>query len=143
VISKSIVQRAIETGSTIAMEDLSGIRQTSNRQIKSLHNWPFYILKEFVSYKALAAGIPVILIEPAYTSQTCHQCHHIGDRNGKTFSCSFCKWCGDSDFNGARNIADLGAVVNQPGGPGLFCLTKAEKIPGLQKAHLFRGGKFT
>jgi putative transposase len=139
-ISKSIVQRAIETESAIALEDLSGIRQTSSRKIKSLHKWAFYQLKEFVSYKALAAGIPVILVEPAYTSQTCHQCHHIGERNSKAFSCPFCGWCGDADFNGAQNIADLGAAVNQPGGPGLFCLTEAEKIPGLQKAHLFRGG---
>ena len=126
-ISKSIVQRAIETESAIALEDLSGIRQTSNRRIKSLHKWAFYQLKEFVSYKALAAGIPIILVDPAYTSKTCHQCHRIGERNGKAFYCSFCGWSGDADFNGAQNIADLGAVVNQPGGPGLFCLTMAEK----------------
>lgn len=139
-ISKNIVQRAIETESAIALEDLSGIRQTSNRRNKSLHKWAFYQLKEFVSYKALAAGIPVILVEPAYTSKTCHQCHHIGNRKGKEFSCSSCSWSGDADFNGAKNIADLGAVVNQPGGPGLFCLTMAEKIPGLQKAHDFSRG---
>jgi putative transposase len=139
-ISKSIVQRAIETESAIALEDLSEIRQTSNRRIKSLHKWAFYQLKEFVSYKALASGIPVILVEPAYTSKTCHQCHHIGERKRKAFSCSFCGWSGDADFNGAKNIADLGAVVNQPGGPGLFCLTMAEKIPGLQKAHDFSRG---
>lgn len=137
-ISKSIVQRAIETKSAIALEDLSEIRQTSNRrQIKSLHKWAFYQLREFVIYKALATGIPAILVEPAYTSKTCHQCHHIGNRNGKEFSCPSCGWSGDADFNGARNIADLGAVVSQPGGPGLFCLIEAEKIPGLQKAHPF------
>jgi len=121
-ISKRIVQSAIETKSAIALEDLSGIRQTSNRRIKSLHTWAFYQLREFVSYKALAAGIPVFLVEPAYTSKTCHQCHHIGDRKGKEFSCPICGWRGDADYNGAKNIADLGAVVNQPGGPGLFCL---------------------
>ncbi|MHC1631509.1 MAG: zinc ribbon domain-containing protein [Methanotrichaceae archaeon] len=63
----------------------------------------------------------LVLIEPAYTSQTCHQCHLIGDRKGKTFSCPFCGWNGDADFNAAKNIADLGAVVSQPGGSGLFC----------------------
>jgi len=47
---------------------------------------------------------------------------------------------GDADYNGAKNIADLGAVVNLPGGPGLFCLIEAENVPGLQKAPLFRGG---
>jgi len=140
VISKNMVQRAKETKSAIALEDLSGIRQTSNRRIKLLHTWAFYQLREFVSYKALAAGVPVILVEPAYTSKTCHQCHHVGDRNGKEFSCPICGWSGDADFNGAKNIADLGAVVNQPGGPGLFCLIEAEKVPGLQKAPLFSRG---
>ncbi|MDF0589930.1 transposase [Methanotrichaceae archaeon Mx] len=108
--------------------------------MKSLHKWAFYQLKEFVSYKALGAGIPVILVEPAYTSNTCHQCHHIGDRNGKVFSCPSWGWGGDADYNGAKNIADLGAAVNQPGGPGLFCLIEAEKIPGLQKAPSSEGG---
>jgi len=45
VISKRIVQRAKETKSAIALEDLSGIRQTSNRRIKSLHTWAFYQLR--------------------------------------------------------------------------------------------------
>ena len=90
-----------------------------------------------MSYKALAAGVPVFLVEPAYTSKTCHQCHHIGDRKSKEFSCPICGWSGDADFNGAKNIADLGAVVNQPGGPGLFCSIEAEKVPGLQKAPFF------
>ena len=66
-----------------------------------------------------------------------YQCYHIGDRKGKEFSCPSCGWKGDADFNGAKNIADLGAVVNQPGGPGLFCLIEAEKVPGLQKTPLF------
>ena len=92
-----------------------------------------------ISYKALAAGVPVVLVEPAYTSKTCHQCHHIGVRERKEFSCPSYGWSGDANYNGAKNISDLGAIVNQPEGPGLFCLIMAEKVPGLQKAPLFRG----
>jgi len=44
-ISKRIVQSAVETNLAIALENLSGIRQTSNCRIKSLHTWAFYQLK--------------------------------------------------------------------------------------------------
>lgn len=32
----------------------------------------------------------------------------------KKFSCGHCGWNGDADLNGSKNIAALGAVVNQP-----------------------------
>jgi len=37
-------------------------------------------------------------------------------RNGKKFKCGHCGWEGDADFNSAKVIALLGAVVNQPRG---------------------------
>jgi transposase len=63
-----------------------------------------------------------VLVNPRYSSQTCHQCLHIHPdpeqsyRNGKKFKCGHCGWEGDADFNGASVIALLGAVVNQPRG---------------------------
>jgi len=80
-----------------------------------------------LEYKALRAGVALILVPPAYTSQTCHRCLHIHPdpaqsyRSGKSFKCGHCGWEGDADLNGANVIALLGAVVNQPRGSGLFC----------------------
>ncbi|WP_457410972.1 RNA-guided endonuclease InsQ/TnpB family protein [Thermostichus sp. OS-CIW-30] len=132
-ISKAIVSRAKATNSAIALEDLTGIRKRVNQQPRSkaerrrANSWAFYQLRQFLEYKARVAGVSLVLVPPAYTSQTCHKCLHIHPdpaqsyRSGKKFKCGHCGWEGDADLNGANVIALLGAAVNQPGGPGLFC----------------------
>ncbi|MGY2779423.1 putative transposase [Thermostichus sp. MS-CIW-23] len=132
-ISKAIVSRAKATNSAIALEDLTGIRERVNQQPRSkaerrrTNSWAFYQLRQFLEYKARVAGVSLVLVPPAYTSQTCHKCLHIHPdpaqsyRSGKSFKCGHCGWEGDADLNGANVIALLGAVVNQPRGPGLFC----------------------
>ncbi|MGY4591147.1 putative transposase [Thermostichus sp. MS-CIW-40] len=132
-ISKAIVSRAKTTNSAIALEDLTGIRERVNQQPRSkaerrrANSWAFYQLRQFLEYKALRAGVALILVPPAYTSQTCHRCLHIHPdpaqsyRSGKSFKCGHCGWEGDADLNGANVIALLGAAVNQPRGSGLFC----------------------
>jgi putative transposase len=132
-ISKAIVSRAKATNSAIALEDLTGIRERVNQQPRSkterrrANSWAFYQLRQFLEYKALRAGVALILVPPAYTSQTCHRCLHIHPdpaqsyRSGKKFKCGHCGWEGDADLNGANVIALLGAAVNQPRGSGLFC----------------------
>ncbi len=140
-ISKTIVFRAKVTCSTIALEELTGIRERVNQQPRSkterrrsnseaygpLARGAFYQLRQFVYYKSLRAGVKVVLVPPAYTSQTCHKCLHIHPdlnqsyRSGKEFKCGHCGWEGDADYNGANVIALLGAVVNQPRGPWLAC----------------------
>ncbi|MGY4592136.1 putative transposase [Thermostichus sp. MS-CIW-40] len=132
-ISKAIVSRAKATNSAIALEDLTGIRERVNQQPRSkterrrANSWAFYQLRQFLEYKARVAGVSLILVPPAYTSQTCHRCLHIHPdpaqsyRSGKSFKCGHCGWEGDADLNGANVIALLGAAVNQPRGSGLFC----------------------
>jgi len=127
-ISKAIVSRAKATNSAIALEDLTGIRKRVNQQPRSkaerrrANSWAFYQLRQFLEYKARVAGVSLILVPPAYTSQTCHRCLHIHPdpaqsyRSGKSFKCGHCGWEGDADLNGANVIALLGAVVNQPRG---------------------------
>ncbi|MFS8856394.1 RNA-guided endonuclease TnpB family protein, partial [Synechococcus sp. H55.2] len=75
-ISKSIVARAQATHSFIALEDLTGIRERTNQQPPSKterrrsNSWAFYQLRQFVQYKAARAGIQVVVVPPAYSSQT-------------------------------------------------------------------------
>jgi len=132
-ISKAIVSRAKATNSALALEDLTGIRERVNQQPRSkterrrANSWAFYQLRQFLEYKARVAGVSLVLVPPAYTSQTCHRCLHIHPdpaqsyRSGKQFKCGHCGWEGDADLNGANVIALLGAAVNQPRGSGLFC----------------------
>ncbi len=130
IISTRIVASAVEHEQAIACEDLTGIRERTNRQPRNRterrrsNRWAFYQLRAFLAYKCVGAGVPFVLVNPAYTSQMCHRCFVLGERCGKRFACCnpACAWRGDADLNGARNIARLGLVLMQPGGPPLCCL---------------------
>ncbi|XFA73533.1 transposase [Thermosynechococcaceae cyanobacterium Okahandja] len=123
-ISYRLIQQAKESNQAIALEDLTGIRERLNQLPRSkterrrLNSWAFYQLRQFLIYKGVKFGVDVRLVDPRYTSKTCHCCKVIGNRQGKTFECLnlSCGWMGDADVNGAKNIATLGAIVNRPGG---------------------------
>jgi len=128
-IAKTLVERATETHAALALEDLTGIRERTNQQPRlkterrRSNSWAFFQLRQFVAYKAQAAGVILHLVPAAYTSQMCHVCLHLGSRKGKRFACTNlgCGWTGDSDLNGARNIRILGLNVSQPRGPWVHC----------------------
>lgn len=127
-ISKAIIQRAVETRSAVAIENLEGIRERTNQQPRNKterrrsNSWAFYQLRQFLAYKAIQAGVQLVLVNPAYTSQTCHHCLHIGVRSGKRFKCGNCDWHGDADLNGALVIAILGGeLVSRPERSRLSC----------------------
>jgi putative transposase len=119
-ISQHIINRAIETQSTVAIEDLTGIRDRTNTQPRNQterrrsNSWAFYQLRQFLEYKGIRDGVEVVAVSPRYTSQTCHQCLHIHPAKGKsyrkatTFNCGYCGWKGDADLNGAKMIQILG-----------------------------------
>jgi len=144
-ISKSLIQTAKSKQASIALEDLTGIRERTNQQPRNKterrrsNSWAFNQLRLFIDYKALGAGVKVVMVNPAYTSQTCHQCLHIhpvkGEsyRSGKRFKCGHCGWHGDADLNGAKNIKAIGLSVIQPGGSWLSCEIAGGllKLPGL------------
>nr|WP_298656723.1 transposase [uncultured Flavobacterium sp.] len=117
-IAKQIVEKAVRENKGIAIEDLSNIRKTAKPKSKALktelNRWSFYQLRQFLTYKAKLKGVKLYAIPPAYTSQTCADCLHIGERKGKRFSCKNCGNVADADYNAARNIATWGCVVNQP-----------------------------
>lgn len=108
-ISRKLVDMAKEQHAALVFEDLKGIRNTSKRQHKSfkyaLHSWSFYQLQTFVEYKAKLLGVPVLYVDPAYTSQDCSICGARGIRTGKEFKCPVCGHVDHADVNAAFNIA--------------------------------------
>jgi len=114
-ISKQIIILANQSNSALVLEDLTNIRKTTKHKKSyrgTFHRWAFYQLRQFLTYKAQIAGIPIILINPAYTSQICSSCGKIGIRSGRFFHCPSCSFQADADINASRNIALL-ATVNK------------------------------
>lgn len=123
-ISKQIVQIAKLEGKGIAIEDLKGIRFSANKKGKKFRTrvgkWSFNQLRQFLAYKSLLNGVKLVSVPPNYTSKTCSNCFHIGNRQGKKFTCNNCNSVFDADHNGAKNIALLGASVIMPEGESLM-----------------------
>jgi len=127
-ISKSIVASAKEQGKGISIEDLTNIRFTSKRRNKKfrtkLSKWNFADLRVKLEYKALLNGVKLVVVNPAYSSQTCCECKHIGKRTNKVFKCTNTN-CNvdtiDADYNASKVISLLGASVNMPGKSTMYC----------------------
>ncbi|WP_406110267.1 transposase [Streptomyces sp. NBC_01003] len=116
-ISKRIVAEAERTGRGIALEILTGIRERARLrkpQRATLHSLPFAQLGAFIAYKAKRAGVPVVYVDPAYTSQECSKCHHTarGNRPAQgVFACRVCGFVEHADHNASHNIAHRGWYV--------------------------------
>ncbi|MDW6063541.1 transposase [Streptomyces sp. FXJ1.4098] len=109
-IAKHVVAEAERTGRGIALEDLTGIRERvrlRKPQRATVHSWAFAQLGSFIAYKARKAGVPVVHVDPAYTSRTCAECGHIDKANRVSqawFACRNCGFVDHADRNGSRNI---------------------------------------
>ncbi len=149
-VSHCLVQYAKDHNQFISLEDLTGIRERTNSQARNKterrrsNSWAFYQLRQFLEYKCIKEGVGLVLVNPAYTSQTCHNCLHIHPipgksyRNNKKFTCGDCGWAGDADLNGAKNIEQLGLSVNQPGGSSYLRCDLSYDSSGLLKAPVER-----
>lgn len=124
VISKRIVEKAKDTGRGIAIENLEGIsgRVTVRKAQRSrMKGWAFSQLRIFLEYKALASGVPVALVDPAYTSQQCSGCGYTARNNRRSRDAFVCRHCDLSllaDVNAARNIRNRAEVVQPLVGHG-------------------------
>ncbi|MFV2194998.1 RNA-guided endonuclease InsQ/TnpB family protein [Nocardiopsis sp. LOL_012] len=135
VIAKRIVAEAERTSSGIALEGLKGIRQRvrparrpattlSGRpsaavlppkpQRATLHSWAFAQLGRFLEYKARRAGVPLVLVDPAYSGRECAECGHIEKGNRVSQALFLCRGCGvvaHADRNASHVLARRGEDV--------------------------------
>jgi IS605 OrfB family transposase len=94
----------------IALEDLSLAFMNHNRHLSlSSHDAGWGGLRQCLGYKAEEAGIPVIAVDPSYTSQKCSGCGRLVKKTlaVRVHRCPFCRLVLDRDVNAARNILQL------------------------------------
>lgn len=76
---------------------------------RSILNNRWTDIQNKLEYKARLAGTRLILVNPAYTSQTCNRCGHVAQENRESQSVFQCVNCGNkdnADTNAAKNILD-------------------------------------
>ena len=118
-ISKKVVAKAERRAQGLALEDLQGIRErvrVRKAQRRQHHAWAFDQLRQFITYKAALAGVPVVLVDPRNTSRTCPNCGLVDKANRvsqASFQCVSCGFAGHADTVAARIISSR-AAGNQP-----------------------------
>ncbi len=111
-VATRIVAACVRHGvELLRFEDLSWSSHASKRESGSwlaswqVH-WFFSQVQERAVRLARLAGIAVELVDARGTSKRCSACGAIGNRDGKTFTCTRdgCEKKVDSDLNGSRNV---------------------------------------
>lgn len=125
--SKSVVDYAAKHCRAVAIEKLDGVRAPSSkiRRYSEKNQWAFAQLETFLRYKCALRGVPVIEVNPAYTSQDCSRCGSRHKPNGKLFSCESCGHNDHRDSNAAFNIGRAGRSSLGLSVPGLGCIGNA------------------
>lgn len=109
-ISRQIVSFAESLGSGIKFEKLFSSRYSHSHDAGgfvefSFANGSFFSLQRLVEKMAERKGIPVLYVNPAYTSKRCSRCGSLGRRSRKRFECPHCGFVAHADVNAAFNIA--------------------------------------
>jgi IS605 OrfB family transposase len=115
VTSKSLVNMARASNSVIVLEALTmrGASGRSHRMNRRLNSWPRGELHRQIEYKAALAAVPIIKVNPAWTSKTCPVCGaRRRDRVGKVFVCLMCDWEMDRQINAGLNILKTALAAN-------------------------------
>ena len=106
-LSKGLVAAAAERHAAIVLEELRMPRGGGRgpKMRRRFSSWPQGELHRQIAYKALAAGVPIIQVNPAWTSKTCPACGaRRRDRVGRDFVCLVCDWEMDRQHNAGLNI---------------------------------------
>lgn len=107
---------AHERPSAIVIEDLKVANMLQNGNLaRCISDAAWAEIRRQLAYKCEWWGVELIVVNPAYTSQTCNVCGHVSadSRDGKRFQCVACGHADDADVNAARNILARGLLAGK------------------------------
>jgi putative transposase len=106
-VANAVVRFAEKERSAIVLEDLRGIRRKSSHDKamnRRLSMWPRRKLHQIIEYKAAWSGVPVMKVDPRYSSRKCPICGSVQEsRMGTEFRCE-CGWHLDRHINASLNL---------------------------------------
>jgi putative transposase len=102
-----LAQRVIQKNDLVAIENLKVRNLVQNHCLaKSISDAAWYRFREWLEYFGVVYGVPVIAVNPSYTSQNCSNCGQkvIKTLSTRTHKCPHCGYIADRDENAAINI---------------------------------------
>jgi IS605 OrfB family transposase len=109
VLTKGLVEEAKRRRAALVLEDLHLPRGggVGGRMRRRLSSWPQRELHRQLEYKAEDRGVPLLKVNPRYTSKACPRCGAVKDRRSRVrrmFVCDRCGWRCDRQLNAGLNI---------------------------------------
>jgi len=105
-----LAQRVIRSNDLVAIENLKVRNLVKNHRLsKSISDAAWYRFREWLEYFSVVYGVPVIAVNPNYTSQNCSNCGQtvVKTLSTRTHKCPHCGYVADRDENAALNILKL------------------------------------
>jgi putative transposase len=102
-----LAQRVIQSNDLVAIENLRVRNMVKNHCLaKSISDAAWYRFREWLEYFGVVYGVPVIAVNPRYTSQNCSNCGQkvVKTLSTRTHRCPHCGYIADRDENAAINI---------------------------------------
>ncbi len=120
-VSRVIVNNAARNKAAIVIGRLKNLKKNKGRKFnRKIGSFSYYKLVNYISYKAKVLGVPVYLVNEAYTSKTCSVCGTTGKRTGNWFECVNCSYKDNADRNAAFNIGKRGLGYMSRSGVNAF-----------------------
>jgi putative transposase len=106
--TRAVVDYAATHRRAVVMENLENVRSGDSkiRGYSEKNQWAFAQFGSMLRHKCALRGIPLIEVDPAYTSQRCSRCGSIHRPNGKRYVCLTCGHNDHRDANSGFNIAN-------------------------------------
>ena len=102
-----LAHHVIKSSDLLAIENLQVRNMVKNHKLaKSINDVSWRKFREWLEYFGIVYGVPVIAVNPSYTSINCSNCGEpvIKTLSTRTHCCNSCFYVADRDENAARNI---------------------------------------
>jgi putative transposase len=128
--TRAVVDYAATHRRAVVMEKLENVRSKDSkiRGYPEKNQWAFAQFGSMLRYKCALRGIPLIEVDPAYTSQTCSRCGSIHRSNGKQFICLTCGHNDHRDANSGFAIAQRGLKILSDGSSSGLRVSELRRI---------------